>query len=1750
MWLLVRVSLQLAFSRLSADPSESFYKPFMVFLMSRVLGLSLDLSLESNLIHVMRAKLEQRILKLGDIGPQSWLTEVQDVLLKAAARIESRWKSVISQSLRTPDFSSLHDIQPAQDVLHKLSDLDSFIDSLKTPSTSKVAANFMPTGTFPCFAPDVLPIFPLQLDSLDASFGLAAFESWVEHHLSAWLEQHISDSNTCTLLKGLIEEYHDNASRQYAGNPEASSVVVLTVIELWICCDRSACSIFGILPDYNPGVVQSLLWSLLLPSKPQMVRLVTIDRYLEDRIARARNDFPSPFCDFGNKLSFAVRYFEQSPQHQLLRNQIEGQAGCDREKKCQELSHLNAEYWRLMQVHDESECQYLVDWDLVDWDLVDWEEDIDQSRHDPGCQKCNYKRCAQSLKIRLHEWPLSPDGHRAKATVFELRVPLTYGAWRDITHFVLKTVLQCDYQSCKSVQKKRMLQSDPALQRYFTLGTERIGVQSETKSHLVTHRANIAVPTNEGSVCLNNGSTFKYFDVESGCYTSPFVITERLHELCTFKLPSRSRSLQRFISRTPSESNGSPPNEVIASQAECPDHMTLGEYKAFGTVPIGYENQWTNILTQLAVPAIEFAKPDTAILLLQVTQQVGPDDGSTERPSHKALTMEKFASALLEKLWAAKERVGENWESSQAIGTFVSLAARLLSITGSARIQEQCLKFLASCRSLAFSWLAQMRNRIHSSIEDNQRATFATQAVELALVCTESFNVDHEHLANILATADAFIFIQCCISIQEYLLPQLEAQNGLTRITLARWRKLVYRAHPELVHQIVVIGSDCLGRAIHESWVDYNPGPAWRQLPKPHEHWLESLTASDDRPLSVHFNLLTASLLVNGSPLSRLPAVYEADPYSIFFGRTPIQIMPSGVPGFEYSTRSEHFGFKIHFGMVSNGTQADLVLRAIKDGQDFSLVPARVFSGALPTALTRDFVHWYKHKSGEVLFAPVSSPWPTGPDNWTFVKRSAEWEAKKGDAALVNVSSSTAKRITEIIFLEDFLHMHILFREDKQLLEIELPRLQLGFFSHVGSQQVWSCQFRGMVIDHDQNIGMLVGLRSKIVLRHDCDRTQHRIVLIPDGSVQFQRNTDHVAVQIERGSGSRAHAYSIDDLLCRIVDNGNLQSKLFLSYLYALTSYCISDPLTQRTGTEQALSILRSAAVRSFKVLEQGDVDLLLQIASLAPKRSFYPDYLQVMQTVGWNAQLSFLAQDDQLWIAVYDIFAQAQATQFLYPETYLDPPSLNFTQRHLLQRDLIRSSTFRVSGFGADEFTVEHDTVYQSRDRGQDTDRARRTFTVARSFIEKTPVIREIALAQLYGYLWNQLKMQSSMLGPSPRSPPASFLYSSQLLAQTAAVLGQKWCAFHVTLSGLPEREKYQVMMWLSTLAFAQDADMLLIYTMLAFYCIPVLAQVAPPDQINFKPRNGDHPSSDIEASVRRHFRQFSQCPESNLPRRSQETKARARERRVQEYHLKREQVIEEFVQVLTLQWPCATPHIRQADASSAYINVNAAMADITEKWDTWFQNRRLHQYLDDVEASLRLQVTEPIQMTPFELLIYNTEQPPPRRHISTKDIFTPCPPELPLVTPDSLEFLVRSGDEPKSSHARVESLLASLTDRVTTKQEIAYVDDLRDSLAHLSRHSTKNILTCTDDEISPILDKHRSGCKEYVQTLFGAMVRESNPASESANIIHQYPRTSPMFYLQQLSHQYWPLLPDCWRGRIVQYAVALTAQQRSERL
>lgn len=291
---------------------------------------------------------------------------------------------------------------------------------------------------------------------------------------------------------------------------------------------------------------------------------------------------------------------------------------------------------------------------------------------------------------------------------------------------------------------------------------------------------------------------------------------------------------------------------------------------------------------------------------------------------------------------------------------------------------------------------------------------------------------------------------------------------------------------------------------------------------------------------------------------------------------------------------------------------------------------------------------------------------------------------------------NAARTISSLLSaVENEVHVHILHNKHVELAVIELPRLKLDFHVASGDDQIRSRQYRGMVLDEDQNLGTMVGLNSKLVLRQS-QSASDRLVLIPEGFVQFSRtSTHHVSVLIRRQGDAVIHAYRLDTTLGRVLDSGALQSKLLLSYLHALTSHCLPDPLTRSTGTEAAVTILRSSAVRSFTGLTLYNMKVLNKKASLSPSRSFYPPNERVMQQIGGNSNQSPLSQHDEFHVLFKEIFNHEKTMSlFRSSDAFAELPlnDMKSIDPGLHERAVVRSSTFQIAGFGAEDFGTDVD--------------------------------------------------------------------------------------------------------------------------------------------------------------------------------------------------------------------------------------------------------------------------------------------------------------------------------------------------------------------------------------------------------------------------------------------------------------------------
>lgn len=162
----------------------------------------------------------------------------------------------------------------------------------------------------------------------------------------------------------------------------------------------------------------------------------------------------------------------------------------------------------------------------------------------------------------------------------------------------------------------------------------------------------------------------------------------------------------------------------------------------------------------------------------------------------------------------------------------------------------------------------------------------------------------------------------------------------------------------------------------------------------------------------------------------------------------------------------------------------------------------------------------------------------------------------------------------------------------------------------------------------DQDAGTWYGLHSKLILR-DLAKTRdpatghlqslplrQRSILVPMGPVKTEVFGHHINVQVANdGDYGR---YVINDVLGRL-DCAAEPRLLYLKAAYhALTSFVIPDPLTGRTGTEEAIHCLTSGYCQPWSPITPGPYRGLQVISNLSPLREYYPKNLKVMQQTTW----------------------------------------------------------------------------------------------------------------------------------------------------------------------------------------------------------------------------------------------------------------------------------------------------------------------------------------------------------------------------------------------------------------------------------------------------------------------------------------------------------------------------------------------------
>lgn len=1749
-WLLIKVVLHLAITR-SSDGSTEMFKKVMLFIMSQILDTARECGFSPESLHAMSAKIVRRLHKLNAItspgghSPDPVLKGVDNVLQAATATISANWETIQQKNSQRFDLDNLATLDLIQDTLIPIPALDEYILSVQCRPGISTEKSFTPSSSLVKLSSLRLPA-SLRISHEPyhyAAANLYQFEVWVTQYIESWsTTQDEHRANACHQLYELTQKYHSFASAQYSGCPEGISTMILTCFELWVACDKLAVAEYPMLAEYTLDVPLDVLQSLLLPFSYQMDRLQKIEVYFANRTKQSRGDLVAQMFDIASENNFAARFFDASKPHQRLRFDIERAAGVARNNKREEFRQMEIEYDRINSQYEATGHE----------DLYDMNGEHDAKR----CTKCYLERCRKRLEITVHEWPLPENDAMAKTVVFELDVPGWYGSWRDARAFFLSNVLKGKREKTQLKEDdKYLLNKDPHLKLRYTAGKlgKRVGLISHTKPTVVTHfRPKKFRPSkrldntiNLDDVCVVNGLNYRYFDNSNDTYIGPLKFDDTLAKCCTYHLSTPE--LQRCIFRPARRPDGEPPNVIIGSQDTCPSHMSLDEFKELSSVPHGHHTQWVNILQQLAMPGVDFKKGDTTLIFLQCIYQAGPAGSHWSREAHAILRGNDRARDLAHQLDVAVNRVKQNWESAQALGLFASIATRVFWLNPTTH--DLCLPLLAKVREVTFGWLQSIRDATHTTTNPERREMFIGKTVEVSLICVSTYDVPKKYRETILTSVrNVSMLIQATIAVQQGGTAELWKSTTLQPMRL-RFVRCLHRLSHEIADK-----TEGIDDAIKKSWSSYRPGPAgWIKASAEASDWITTVTSGDSR---VHYGLLSGELLVNGVPLDQPPQEYRVQPlYKTLFGNAIVDVMPATSNSFRFSTKRRFGDHAVQIGLQKTLGSNELIVQGEHANGVTEYVPRRVLSRYLPSHFIDDYVHWYSLETGNVEFRPAQDPWNVAsPATWTLHKTAnGYWQLSKEDNALVGLQTDTSRAVAGILkSLATPHHTHCILQLNDDILSIEIPALNLNFHLYQGDASLRSKEFPSMTVDQDQGLGTLIGFSNKLMLKSEA---ADRLMLLPEASVTYIGRDQHVSVGLSAVDAiSQVHAVRVDQRLGRLVGSGDIGCSLYLAYLHALTSFCLPDPLTLMTGTEQALAILDSCAVRSFSQLSQENISMLTMIDALSPGRAYYPSNLKVMQTIKWDKKLGFMAQHARLRTSVQAILNQARDAMIFDPDLKLSLPTLPYCDEHLQHRDSIRSSPYRVSGHGAEDHSVQHDMAYISRDRGQMRGRANNASVMSGLMLRSGIDLHESAVS--IDHLWKALCTVSDLGGPETSLITSEHRYDPVLTEEgnINRILARLPHHLRKLETSLTLSEQYFVAMWLSSMAFADDADMSLLQMLAMVSKSQDQTTSTAPMFDTYALNHGlKRSKQDLTDIVKSFTRDFDDCPEATMERPTNERQAFHEIRCKRLWNSAMSSAVDRVVAELVRQWMTRLPIMPDVEGASTYIKMEDMMEKVKPKVQAWHDNNLLYDYLDSSTKSFDSHLIDPFRPpTLFVLSAMRGASVP--GYFMVQDVFSvpapqilepPCLPELPSrMTDVNNESLAK---EPRRLCALVESLE---TAAATSIYEQSYVNDLRVSLEALQTHEDE-CLSCVDIPLHDLL-VYLNVCQEHVRKSYDLLHSSIAQLSHSSNerTTQHFPRVSATYFLQQLAHDRVSHIPRDWKRATVRYGVALTTLQRAERL
>lgn len=1318
----------------------------------------------------------------------------------------------------------------------------------------------------------------------------------------------------CCALALTIQQYVSSTENILEGYPEMKSRLLLDVMELWVDLDRHAIVGFPLLKLYHPGFDPELLDALELLHADDLKRLEDVQMYIKRRCngwagSGSKTIFYPPAED-----SFASKYYHElgeSTDLMQLRQKIQAGAEVSRSLKEEEWEEKLEQYRQhLRDVEESPPCPGFED-------II--KDGVLKSVHKGECPKHHHAFKARSIKIKIFENPLPKDEAAAKAAVFELLCPLPFAAYRDATWLILSTFAHVQVQALDEVPT---LRSYDGLSHHANSVRSRVTLGSRTKSHMKCHYAETGFPVELHQVCRPCGLTLMYYDTDSRSWTQrDEKMSFSRHVPLMLPTSSPYNCVDIRMDRWPSS------NDILASQTKCPAYLNVHEFMAWQELLSGTNRRWLSLLRELGATNLNFSIESTWAIVAKLVLQVGPSLlGHPLRDIHMVFDDDTFCDKLLEQVKNRLGAIRRNWREPIQMDLLISLLLKVISLSPHGGVQAKALELLEQVRVATWDWCLALQSPPPNAGQD--LTIFALWASVLCKRTVQrpvssNFNMD---------TAALEYFISASIILQESLVGRFDDLPYALRKLLLEDLLYAFK-HRNALASLVTSNAEALISAINYIW-PLPPG-VLANLDHirivPQTWWVEVAFQVRQQQVThlVHYHLFRGDFLIDGKQSGILPAAYHKPVIEELFGTYALRVLPSFMPGMShYVAHPMPFNHKIHLGF----RQGELVVRAFQDLATLELIDGSIFTSAinntqhdLPLSLISGCFHWL-NIDNKILEIRQGDKWKSKMSNWRLNLVTSR--ATRGSSTLVDPFSSVSQNVAHNFQLFEAAEHILVIQPKKSPLCVELRRLELSF--SVNQSNLLQCrELNAEVVYSDlQDIGAWYGCFSKIVLR-SMKNERHRLVLVPEGQLQFSKYKGHVRIRvISEGSYLR---FDVDDVLGRIQCPADPRLLYTKAMWHAYTSHVLPDPLTGRTGLEEALYLLQTGLYKPWAPIRDPVVNtILVRISDLSPDRAYYPEDLRCMAVVNWNQHLTTTIQDDRYRALVDEIYERASQLQVFMadPIRYISQKA-SLSDPHLVSRSISRLSGSLPSS----------DLVYTSRHFPAKSVARDNAALVTKWLSEWS--ISNASTGQLA-----QILQRYAIIGGSDE--PFDRVSLCDLISVDVV---ENWCALlHVGMQAGPY-DRYRLIFLFAPMALSPHAPIELLQVLVAYAILPALKDIEIPlwpSYVRFKP-DETPAAKDIAESMKEAHQ-----PHETEPRKQCELPGQMALKRIHHEEACRHNCLQLAMSIL-LQWPQVDVDAEKLITIDAkFLNNKAALDLALDGWRRLAQNFQLSHYLKQVQRVL----------------------------------------------------------------------------------------------------------------------------------------------------------------------------------------------------